>query len=106
MDYVIADHIVVKNKEYFSESLIQMEHGCMPFGSDATSFSSVFHRKDFGLPEDQIIAAVCVATDKLTQELFLTWTRCFKKVKIHVCGFYLVGQKINSKLEKFGYRRA
>ena len=81
MDYVITDHIVVKNKEHFSESLIQMEHGCMPFGSDATSFSSVFHRKDFGLPEDQIIAAVCVATDKLTHELFLTWTRCFAKVK-------------------------
>ena len=70
MDYLIADNVVAKNKEHFSESLVQMEHGFMPFGSEVTISSPVFHRKDFGLPENQIIAAVCVATDKLTHELF------------------------------------
>ena len=81
MDYVIADGVVAENEEDFSESVINMTNGFMPFGSESDSASSVFERKDFDLPEDDLIAAVCVNTDKLTRELFLVWTRCFKKVK-------------------------
>lgn len=80
MDYVIGDETVTVNQSDFSESIICMDNGFMPFGSYQEETPKVFERELFDLPNDHVIAAVCVSSDKVTEELFLSWIRCFKLV--------------------------
>lgn len=90
IEYLIADKIVIPEKEqrFYSEKVLYMPNTYQVNDNTQKISDKIYKRKDFGLPEGEIVFGSFNQAYKITPETFASWMKILKKVPKSVLWLY------------------
>jgi len=99
IDYIITDKIVTPSMKYYTEKPIYLP--CYQVNDiDQPISDKKFKRKDFGLPEKDMVFASFNATYKITKEVFTSWMKILKAVPGSALWVYAPDRDVQNNLRK------
>ena len=100
-DYLLADQIMIpeKNQKYYSEKIVYLP--CFQVNDSTQSPpSTIYNRKDIGLPEEGFVFCCFNNTYKITPTTFDSWGRILSKVEGSVLLIYADNKSAQLNLTK------
>lgn len=90
MDYIIADRIVVpeRNRAFFSEHVVQLPHCYQVNDSRRAVSDRRYTRAELGLPQDGFVFCCFNASSKISPATFDVWMRILKAAERSVLWLY------------------
>ena len=108
MDYVIADAVVIpeKNHAHYSEKIVYLPHCYQANDSKRSISDKQFKRSDFGLPEDSFVFCCFNNGYKIQPKTFASWMHILKSVEGSVLWLFednpMAASNLQQKAEKNG----
>ena len=86
IDYIISDNIVSPelHQFFYSESIVQLPYSYQPNDTKRKISDVVYHRRDFGLPDDGFVFCSFNGAYKIDPEMFNVWMRILLQTPLSV----------------------